>query len=452
MPLPHRGACRRLAMAGLLLILLPLVLAPGGRAWAGTGFDDPALVAKLLPSVVAVEPELPPLPGTTKPRLEHAAGFVIDPSGTILTNGHVVQGAQRITVTLSDGTTLPARLLYRAPIDLAILQVDAGRSLPAVRWGDSGQLRPGDGVIAIGNPLGIGISVSAGIVSAVGRDIHASPHDDFIQTDAALNHGNSGGPLFDRQGEVIGVATGLLTPKGASGSIGIGLAIPSDIAQFVVDSYRQYGRLREGWLGLRAEKLTPAMADSLELPPGSGLIVTAVPHDTPAARAGVEPGDVILTAGGEPVSDPRALHRRVMLAAVGSTLALELRRGGMKATAKVVIGEAPEPPPPPAPPAPPPAPGLGMTLAPLTAAARAHWHMTATDSGVLVASVAPGGAAAERGVTAGDVIQRVQWDAVSRPEDADAAIAAAQGTGRKHVLLALRGDGALRLVVVPLGK
>lgn len=442
MPLPSR-----LRLLATLLILLPL---GAGRAWAGGGFDDAALVAKLLPSVVAVEPELPPLPGSSRLRPEHAAGFVIGASGTILTNGHVVDGAARIMVTLSDGTTMPARLLYRAPLDLAILQVDAGRPLPVVRWGDSDALRPGDGVIAIGNPLGVGISVSAGIVSAIGRDIHASPHDDFIQTDAALNHGNSGGPLFNLQGDVVGVATGLLTPKGESGSIGVGLAIPSDVAQFVVDSFRQYGRLREGWLGLSVAALTPAMAESLELAPGAGLVVTAVPPGTPAARAGVQPGDVILSAGGQKVHSARGLHRRVMLSAVGSLLPLGLERGGMPAKATVTVGEAPQPPQPPAPPKPPAAPGLGMTLAPLDTAARAHWHMAPGEGGVLVARIAPGGTAAERGVAAGDVIERVQWEAVSRPEDAEAAIAAARGTGRRHVLLALRGAGALRLVVLPL--
>ncbi|ODU62185.1 MAG: hypothetical protein ABS99_01290 [Acetobacteraceae bacterium SCN 69-10] len=437
----------------LVLVVLLLLAAP--RAWAGGGFDDAARVARLLPSVVAIDTTTLPSaePGKPKPPpvIDHASGFVIDSSGVILTSGHVADGKGAIRVVLQDGTVLAARVLFRAPVDLAMLKVEAGRLLPAVQWGDSDRLRPGDGVVAIGNPLGIGISVSAGIVSALGRDIHATPFDDFIQTDAALNKGNSGGPLFNLKGEVIGVATGLITPKGVSGSIGLGLAIPGNDAQFMVDSFNRFGRVRSGWLGAQVAAVTPGIADSLELPQQHGAVVTGVLPGGPAAKAGLQVGDVILRAGSQAVTGPHMLARRFATATVGDSLHLTLLRAATPAAVDVVVGEAPEPAgKAAAPPTIKPRPDLGLSLAPLDAAARRQYGIPATLHGVLVAAVAPDSVAAEHGLAAGDVIARTQWSAVERPEDVEAGIESARGTGRGHVMLAVQGPSGARLLALPL--
>lgn len=436
------------------IVLLLVLLVGGAPVWAAGGFDDPALVARLLPSVVAIDIEVPAptAADAAAQKREHASGFVINSDGTLLTNGHVVDHASAISVRFADGTVLPARLVYRAPIDLAIIHVDAGRALPAVTWGDSDRLRPGDGVIAIGNPLGIGLSVTTGVVSAVGRNIRATPQDDFIQTDAALNHGNSGGPLFNLRGEVIGVTTGLLSPKGESGSIGIGLALPSDAARHVVQSFRRYGRLREGWLGARVAALTPAIVDSLGLPAARGVLVTAVPPRTPAGHAGLRVGDVLLRIGDKPVDGPRALQRLISIASPGATLPVALLRDGAAREVSVVVGEAAVPPGRAAPPGPKPVASadLGLQLAPLDAAARARLHLPAEATGVVVAGIAADSLAAGRGLAAGDVILRAQWRDVTQPEQVRAQIAAAREAGRGHVLLALLAAGGLRLVTVPL--
>ncbi len=445
--MPFRLArCLALALLVQLTAALP--------AQAGGGFDDPALVARLLPSVVAIDIDVP-APTASNPaadKREHASGFVIDADGTILTNGHVVDKASAIRVRFADGTVLPARLVYRAPIDLAIIHVDAGRKLPAITWGDSGRLRPGDAVIAIGNPLGIGLSVSSGIVSAVGRDVHTTPHDDFIQTDAALNHGNSGGPLFDLQGKVIGVTTGLLTPKGESGSIGIGLALPADTVRFVVQRFRQYGRLREGWLGIRVAAITPAIAASLGLPTPQGAVVTAVPPQTPAGHAGMQPGDIILRLGDQPIDIPRSLYRLVSTTLPGTRLDMALLRAGAALDIQVVVGEAAEPPGHAAPPAPPVAASadLGLQLAPLDASTRQKLALPADVTGVVVAGITADSPAAGRGLAAGDVIARTQWSSVLQPDDVRAQIAAARQAGRTQVLFAVLAAGGLRLVTVPL--
>jgi serine protease Do len=443
----------RLARRTVLVLALLLAATP---ARAGTGFDDPALVARLLPSVVAVDVQVP-APAKDDPaaqKREHASGFVVGADGTILTNGHVVDHATSIRVGFDDGTVLPARLLYRAPVDLAILHVDAGRKLVPVVWGDSDRLRPGQGVIAIGNPLGVGLSVSAGVVSAVGREIPAAQNADFIQTDAALNHGNSGGPLFDLQGRVVGVTTGLLSPKGETGSIGIGLALPGNAVRFVLDSLLRHGRLREGWLGLGVARLTPAIADSLALPTVQGVMVTAAPPDTPAGHGGIRAGDVILRVGGRPIADSGALRRLVRTTPPGTRLAIALLRDGVARDVTVTAGEAALPPGRAVPRVSQPAESvdLGRVLAPLDQAARARWRMPDDTAGVLVAGIAAGSPAAGYGLAAGDVIVRVQWRAVGRPDQVLTRIAAARRAGRGHVLLVLRTMDGMRLVTLPLHR
>ena len=292
------------------------------------------------------------------------SGFIIDPAGLIVTNHHVIAGATSIKVTLQDGTVLAARVVGRDRTgDLALLRIAAGHPLPTVHWGDSAATRVGDWVIAIGNPFGLGGTVTAGIVSARGRDIHDGPYDDFIQTDAPINRGNSGGPLFDLAGRVIGVNTAIYSPSG--GSIGIGFAIPSDLARTDIAQLRRYGHPRRGWLGLQAEAVTTTMARSLGLPDPGGALVACVASGGPAAAAGLRAGDVILRFAGVPLR-ASTLPRRMVEAPPGAAIPLLVWRDGQRLSFEVRLGVRPAAPSRPAPPAHP--------ANPARPAARTHPH------------------------------------------------------------------------------
>jgi serine protease Do len=261
------------------------------------------------------------------------SGFIIDPDGTIVTNHHVVGTATRIVVALSDGTRLPASLVGSDELtDVAVIKVNAPRRLPAAAWGDSRAVEPGDWVVAMGNPFGLGGSVSAGIVSARGRDIGASPFDDFLQIDAPINPGNSGGPLFNTDGEVVGVNTAIFSPTGSS--VGIGFAIPSELVSRIVAELRAKGRIERGWLGV-----------SLQDVPGDsgpvGIGVGAVERNGPAARGGLRPGDVIVGINGDVVETARALIRIVAATAPGQTVRLAVRRAGQAINLSVAVGRRP---------------------------------------------------------------------------------------------------------------
>src|ERR1700744_257023 len=233
-------------------------------------------------------------------------GFIIDPSGLIVTNNHVIEDAEHITATLNDGTILPAKLIGRdEKTDLALLKVTPKKPLPAVKFGDSDHARVGDWVVAIGNPFGLGSSVTAGIVSARNRDIAAGPYDDFIQTDAPINRGNSGGPLFDTNGAVVGVNSAIFSPSG--GSVGIGFAIPSNMVRDVIGQLEKYGEARRGWLGVRVQNLTDDIAEGMGIPGTQGALVANITPGGPAAKGGIQDGDVIVTFDGKPVADSRAL-------------------------------------------------------------------------------------------------------------------------------------------------
>ena len=239
------------------------------------------------------------------------SGFIIDADGTVVTNNHVVRNAHAITITLSDGTELPAKLVGTDPrSDLAVLKIKADHKLPFVALGNSGTVRPGEWVVAMGNPFGLGGSVTAGIVSALGRDIGSGPYDDYIQVDAPINQGNSGGPLFTQDGHVVGVNTAILSPSG--GSVGIGFAIPSAVVQQVVSELLAKGVVTRGYLGVESQKISATMANALNLPKGqngegSGALVASVEASSPAAEAGVQPGDVIVAVNSTPIKDPRDL-------------------------------------------------------------------------------------------------------------------------------------------------
>jgi serine protease Do len=270
------------------------------------------------------------------------SGVIVDPSGVIVTNKHVIDNAYEITVTLTDRTAVQARLLGKGlTFDLAILKIDVDHPLPAIKVGDSDKVRVGDRVIAIGNPLGLSSTVTSGIVSALHRDLMGTPYDEFIQTDAAINHGNSGGPLFNMAGEVIGINNQIFSDSANSGSIGLGFAIPSNDMRFLVEQIRDYGRPHLGWLGMHLQTLTPEMSDALALPMGRGAIVSDVTQGGPAAEAGIEVGDVITGYGNQKISDYRVLTRLVAMA-IGRTLQLRVWRNGQNLTLNVTVTEWPQ--------------------------------------------------------------------------------------------------------------
>jgi serine protease Do len=263
------------------------------------------------------------------------SGFIIDPSGIIVTNNHVVGNADRIVVGLSDGTQLPAKLIGADELtDVAVIKVNAPGPLPAARWGDSQDVQVGDWVIAAGNPFALGGSVTAGIISARGRDIGAGPFDDFIQIDAPINPGNSGGPLFNEDGEVVGMNSAIYSPTG--GSVGIGFAIPSALVRKIVEELRVHGHIDRGWLGVSVQDM-PARAT-----PAGGVVVEAVEHSGPAARSGVRAGDVVLKLNGQTLDSARSLTRTVALTPPGGTVQLVVRRQGRDLSLPVIVGKRPK--------------------------------------------------------------------------------------------------------------
>lgn len=385
------------------------------------------------------------------------SGFVIDPSGIIVTNNHVIEGADEITANFPDGTKLKAELIGTdKKTDLAVLKVSPEKPLVAVPFGDSGKIRVGDWVMAIGNPFGLGGTVTVGIVSARNRNINAGPYDDFIQTDAAINRGNSGGPLFDMEGRVVGINTAIISPSG--GSIGIGFAIPSNIAVSVIAQLREFGETRRGWLGVRIQEVTDDIAESLSMPKASGALVAGVTEDGPAAKAGIEPGDVIVTFDGREVPEMDDLPRMVADTAIGKAVDVEVLRKGERQTIKVELGRledgeataaaATTGGSTPATPAEPTA-VLGLKLSEMTPALKEQFKLADTVKGVVVTEVDPASAAAEKRIQAGDVIVEVAQEAITTPADVVAKVEALKKDGRKSALFLLsNATGEVRFVAV----
>jgi serine protease Do len=387
------------------------------------------------------------------------SGFIIDPSGIIITNNHVIEGADEITVTLQDNTILKATLIGRDDHeDVAVLQVHADKKLPAVHFGDSDASRVGDWVLAIGNPFGLGGTVTAGIISARGRDIQQGPYDDFIQTDASINRGNSGGPLFNMAGEVIGINTAIYSPSG--GSIGIGFSIPSDDAKLVADQLREYGRPRRGWLGVRIQQVTADIAESLGLHEPDGALVAGVTPKGPADKAHIQNGDIILTFNGQALHEMRTLPRVVAETPIDRQVPVEIWRGGKKQTIQVVVAEMPDDTKAAAavkPHAPAANPSvdfsyLGMKLAPLNDTTRAKYKIDAGQKGIVITDVTPEGTAADHGLKPGDVVVEVQQAAVATPADLQRRLDDARKDGKKSVLLLVQGGDGLRWVPLPVER
>lgn len=380
------------------------------------------------------------------------SGFIVDPEGYVVTNNHVIDGADEITVTLNDGQRHPAKLLGSDPkTDLALLKIEVDEALPYARLGDSDTTRVGDWVIAIGNPFGLGGTATTGIVSARGRDIQSGPFDDFLQIDAPINRGNSGGPLFDLTGRVIGINTAIYSPNG--GSVGIGFAIPAVQAEPVLDQLRSSGRVERGWLGVQIQTVTEDIAAGLGLDEEIGALVAEVVPGSPAERAGIRTGDVIVGVEGKEVARLKDLTRMVADVQPGDEVKIQVWREGNRETLEVVIGETPtqmaaggskDSPKEPAP-----AGRLGLALAELTPESRQRYRVEGDLRGALVTGVEPGSAAAQTGLRAGDVLVMVGQTPVLGPDEAAREIEESMSGDRDRVLLQVARGNERRFVAVP---
>ena len=382
------------------------------------------------------------------------SGFIISKDGYVVTNNHVIADADEITVILQDDTRLPAKLVGRDPkTDLAVLKVKPEKDLPAVGFGESGSARVGDWIVAIGNPFGLGGTVTAGIISARGRDINSGPYDDYIQTDASINRGNSGGPMFNLEGQVIGINTAIFSPTG--GSVGIGFAIPSSTAKPVIDQLIKNGSVKRGWLGVHIQAVTDEIAETLGLSEAGGALVANVIEDSPAEKAMIKAGDVILTFDGKKVEEMRSLPRIVAETQVGKDTKVSVWRDGKIKILKVAVGELDD------------AKAvearsgsskggdrnivdLGLTLSGITDQLRSRFKLANDAKGLVVTKVDGDGPAAEKNIRPGDIIVEVSQEEVSTTADVVKKVREVKKAGRKTVLLLLEGDGGMRFVVVRL--
>jgi len=471
-------------MSGALLLTFP---GPAGAAEAPASFAD--LAAKVTPAVVNISskhrlaqagddnghtpfvvPKGSPFedffkhfnerqrPNNGAEQMALGSGFIIDPAGYVVTNNHVVDDATEVSVTLTTGKSYPAKVIGTdKKTDLALLKIDAPTALPAVSFGDSDAIRIGDWVMAVGNPFGLGGSVTSGIVSARGRDLNSGPFDDFLQIDASINQGNSGGPTFAMNGEVIGINTAIFSPNG--GSVGIGFAIPSNLAKPIIATLREKGTIERGWLGVQIQGVTPDIAAALGLDKPEGAIVSAVVPDSPAAKAGLQRGDVILAFDGKPVDRLHDLPRLVAAATIGGKADVTLWRDHAQQTVTVEVAKladdavaandtgngndnAPS------------APEsdtvdtLGLSLASLTPDLRQQFGIPDNVDGVVVTSVADDGPAAKRGLQPGDVIEQVGSAPVATPQQVAKLAKAAQAEKRNAVLLLVNRQGDELFVAV----
>ncbi len=436
-------------MVGAAVCALMLLAGKAPVNAAATPMDWSSVIGQALPAVVNISIEsITTKNGKEQRGREVGTGFLIDPSGTIVTNKHVIDGAFRITVTLSDKSQWDAKLLAATEmLDLAIVKIDAGRPLPFLKFADSDKARIGDPLIVIGNPLGLGTSVSSGIVSAVHRDLMNTPVDDYIQTDAAINHGNSGGPVLDRDGEVIGIATILVTNTEGEGSNGLGFAIASTEAAYAVRHLLHPDTGTVGWIGVHLQDVTPPIQQAFHLKNPGGALVTRAEDDSPADYAGLRPGDVIIRYGDVAPANSRQVMAEVIRTPINTTVPLVVLRNGKEMQVPITVEEwadletpegsmvqsmehaaAVQPP------------DLGLVLSPMTDAARRLYGIQG-DKGVVVAAVDPTSDAYTHAITAGDVIEEVQGIPVTSPDEVIQAVEHARQTSRFVALLVDRkGD------------
>jgi serine protease Do len=387
------------------------------------------------------------------------SGFIIDPSGIVVTNNHVIADADEVTVILNDGSRLKAEILGRdTKIDLALLRVKPEKPLTAVKFGDSDRLRLGEWVVAIGNPFSLGGTVTAGIVSARNRDIQSGPYDNYIQTDAAINRGNSGGPLFNLDGEVIGINTAIISPSG--GSIGIGFAVPSKTAVAVIDQLRQYGETRRGWLGVKIQHVTDDIAESLNIKPARGALVAGVEEKGPSKPAGIEAGDVIVRFDGHEIKEMKDLPRIVADTPVGKEVEVVVVRKGKEETRTVKLGRLEEgekqaaltPTKEAAPPEKTVVQKtLGLNLANMTDDLRKRYKIKENVKGVVITGIDAGSPAADKRLNAGDVVVEVAQEQVADADALQTRVEQLKKDGRRSALLTVSSaDGEIRFVALSL--
>jgi serine protease Do len=428
----------------------------------GVQIDEAAAVRRAAPAVVSISvwKVVPPSqPGGPRQRVKfYGSGFVIDPSGIIVTNTHVIDGAVDIKVIFAGGNVVAANLIAASPLlDLAALQVDAGHPLPVVEWGDSDALQVGDPVLTIGNGLDWATSVSAGIVSALNRNIMDTPFDSYIQTDATVNHGNSGGPLVDRDGKAIGVTTALYNPNQNGGFIGIGFAIPARTAQYVIKHLLDPNHPATGWLGFNLQDLTGQLAEALRVPQPSGAIIASVAPSGPASQASLRSGDVLEQFNDKPVDDARALMRAVAETPVGEQVRLVVWRVGKKqevsatvaawpnsmpgggvmtgAKAAAMMAMMPDP---------------GVKLAAVSDADRKEYGLSSNQTGVLITEVRPGSEISELGVHPGNVITSVQGVPVATPDEIWNAVRSAHEQHRPYLAMLVQSQKGLQWISISL--
>jgi serine protease Do len=479
MKLIHGVIGGQLTLARLILIsgVIPMsgLLAV---SCAARGFTDPGLadlVAQLTPSVVNItttrykDIQIPPGKSLMAQAAEpgksiwYGSGFIVATNGLVVTNKHVVHNGVDFRITMSNGQQFPADLIGESQCcDIAVLKIQADRPFPVVKLGDSDTVRQGDFVIAIGNPLNHPGTVTTGIISALNRDLHFTPFDDYIQTDAAINEGNSGGPLFNAQGEVIGVSSSLYTTGTSIGSVGIGFAIPINDAKFLVAHMREYqaGKYKPAWLGVQVQSLTPALASAYGLPGPWGSIVLRVQDGSPAAQAGLRPGDIITSFANKFLEDSRALLRTVIEALPGTTAPLGVLRDGKEQSVLVTLGALPSSqmlktflgqPGVPQPKLPSQAVvNFGLETAAVTPELRARYHLGAQQQGVVVTGVAIGSTAANNDINAGALIEQIRDVPVGSPDDVMKSVDNERKQQHQFVPILLAEPSGLRWVSLPL--
>lgn len=487
---PTRRHARRLTFGHLLLMGLSLAagglslpVAASAQTLPPTTFAD--LAAKVTPAVVNISsthheaaggdepmpfdfPPGSPFEQFFKHFREHrgggqdmtalGSGFVIDPTGYIVTNDHVIDGATEIHATLASGKDYPAKLIGAdKKTDLALLKIDAGSALPYVSWGDSNAARVGDWVLAVGNPFGLGGTVTTGIISARGRDIHSGPFDDFLQIDASINRGNSGGPTFNLAGEVIGINSAIASPNG--GSVGIGFAIPSNMAKPVIAALRARGRVDRGWIGVAIQEVTPELAQSLGLGEATGALIASVQPDGPAAAAMLQQGDVILSFDGQTVAETHDLPRIVAATPAGKQVQVTIWRDGTRKNVSLTVAKmkdesqvASTDNPSDQPAESPSERVLGVQLSALTTDMRQQLGLDDGVHGVVITNIAEGSPAARQGLQEGDIIEQVARRRVTSPSEVDHLVQQAVTKNAASVLLLVNRQGNELFLAVKVGK
>lgn len=432
---------------------------------AGAQFPSFAdLAEKLTPSVVNIssfsQSETENGEGNTPLSESLGSGFIIDGNGYIITNNHVVDKAESISITLSDNTKTEARVIGKDPkTDLALIKIETKRPLNAVEFGDSDKIRVGDWVLAIGNPFGLGSSVTAGIVSAKSRDIESGPYDSFIQTDASINQGNSGGPMFNLQGEVIGISSAIFSTTGASQ--GVGFAIPANLAGWVISQLKEHGEVKRGWIGIKIQPNTPEIADSLGISANQGVVVSGVTEQGPAQKAGLQAGDIVLSFNRQPIDNTKNLSRLIAETKIGTPAPIEIWRSGQKQTLTVPIELMPEETPLSAAKetasdaAETPDNGeslniIGFTVKEISPELAERYKLAPSTSGVVVTDILPNSDASRKGIKIGDIIVKIDKRNIIGESAFHEYVNDARRENNRPVLLAIQGQEALHFVAVKL--